>query len=147
MEKSSHTAGSSSQSRTGAPEPRKEDVGASRSVIKGKLAATFAFVMTAQSAVSANYFNYAQWDRMSLNDRAAYIAGSFDTLITVGAAGTAKAMDHYEACMNRAGLTNVQLAENVRLFAASRPAMHGGPLQVALVSYLVELCGKAPLAN
>lgn len=93
----------------------------------------------------AMFYTYAQWDRLSPSDRAYYVAGAFDSLVSFSISPSeAKVGLHYHSCVAKAQLNNNQLAENVRAFAASRPRLHGAAVQGALVQYLIELCGAPP---
>jgi hypothetical protein len=38
---------------------------------------------------------------------------------------------------------NTQLARNVLRYAQARPSLHAGSVEVALVKYLIDVCGTA----
>jgi len=89
------------------------------------------------------YYTYAEWDRLSDQARAIYIAGAYDSLITIVSPDTASTARHYSKCIS--GRVPVeQLAKNVRTFVAARPDLQKKPVQVGLINYLIELCGAPP---
>jgi hypothetical protein len=90
------------------------------------------------------YYNYPQWDRLNDLARATYIAGAYDSLISIATPDTASAARHYSKCVVSHQLSTEQLAKNVRAFVATRPDLQKGPVQGGLINYLVELCGAAP---
>jgi hypothetical protein len=99
------------------------------------------------SGAQANYFTYQQWLAMSELGRAAYVAGAFDSLLTFidPADEQALAMKwHYNNCLLRAQMSDTQLAANVMNFAKDRPELHTGPVQGALIGYLIAACGAPP---
>ena len=82
---------------------------------------------------------------MSASERAAYIAGAVDSIITVvDGDDDAKTSLHYSECLLGSKLTSAQVAENILRFAESRPDLHAGPVQVALLQYLIAVCGARP---
>ena len=105
----------------------------------------FAVSIFCASTADAAFFTYSEWDRLSEDGRAMYIAGAYDSLTGYASddrgASTAR---HYQQCVARAKMSNAQLAANIRVFAASRPSMQSSTVQNALVNYLIEACGKAP---
>ena len=89
------------------------------------------------------YYTYPEWDRLSEQARAMYIAGAYDSLVTIVSPDTASTARHYSKCVS--GRVPVeQLAKNVRTFVAARPDLQKKPVQVALINYLIELCGPPP---
>jgi hypothetical protein len=90
------------------------------------------------------YYNYSQWDRLTDSARSTYIAGAYDSLISIATPDTASASRHYSKCVVSRQLTTEQLAKNVRAFVATRPDLQKGPVQGGLINYLVELCGAPP---
>jgi len=90
------------------------------------------------------YYSYPQWDRLSESDQAIYIAGAYDSLVSIASPNTASAARHYSRCLASNRLSSEQLARNVRAFVAARPDLQKGPVQGGLVNYLVELCGAPP---
>ena len=77
--------------------------------------------------------------------RTAYMTGAYDSLVGyVATPEEAMMAKHYVDCLLRARMTNTQLSENVREYAAPRPKFHGSTPQDALVNYLIELCGSPP---
>lgn len=90
------------------------------------------------------YYNYPEWDRLNDSARATYIAGAYDSLISIATPDTASASRHYSKCVVSRQFTTEQLAKNVRAFVATRPDLQKGPVQGGLINYLVELCGAPP---
>ena len=90
------------------------------------------------------YYSYPEWDRLNEADQAVYIAGAYDSLVSIASPNTASAARHYSRCVANNRLSSEQLARNVRAFVAGRPALQKGPVQGGLVNYLVELCGAPP---
>jgi hypothetical protein len=45
------------------------------------------------------YYNYPQWDRLNDLARATYIAGAYDSLISIATPDTAAAARHYSKCV------------------------------------------------
>jgi len=89
------------------------------------------------------YYTYPEWERLSDQARAMYIAGAYDSLVSIASAETAPIARHYSKCVS--GRVPVeQLAKNVRTFVAARPDLQKKPVQVALINYLIELCGPPP---
>jgi hypothetical protein len=102
-------------------------------------------LMLAPSSAGAEYLNYEQWAALSPDLRAAYMTGTYDSLVGfVATPEEFRMARHYVDCLLRAQMSNTQLSENVREYAAPRPKFHGSTPQHALVSYLIELCGKPP---
>ena len=91
----------------------------------------------------AAYVSYSDWTSWPEMDRAIYIAGAFDQLTTiVGPASGQSYADRYQTCLTRDRTTNVQLAQNVRMFASARADLQGVPVPVALMQYLAFTCGS-----
>jgi hypothetical protein len=102
-------------------------------------------LLLAPSSAGATFYTYAQWAALPPDVRSAYITGAYDALVTYNTTPQEEATaKHYAECLFRAKMTNVQLSENVREFAAAHPKFQGSTPQYALVNYLIELCGKAP---
>jgi hypothetical protein len=93
---------------------------------------------------SAAYFTYAEWAALPAPSRALYIAGLFDGLTTIATDDWKTITRHYDTCMDKAKLTNDQLAENVLAYARSRPQFHATPVAGAMINYLIEVCGTPP---
>ena len=93
------------------------------------------------------FINYSMWEGLPEDARATYIMGAIDSLLAVanGADGLAIAL-HYDSCLQRAGMTSVQIAGNLRAFVATRPKLQAGLVQRALVEYLEALCEPEPKA-
>jgi hypothetical protein len=107
------------------------------------IAGLLSALMTGQANAQV-YYKYPEWDRLSDSARATYIAGAYDSLISIATPDTASASRHYSKCVVSHQLTTEQLAKNVRAFVAKRPDLQKGPVQGGLINYLVELCGVPP---
>ena len=89
------------------------------------------------------YYTYSEWDRLSDQARTMYIAGAYDSLVSIASPETASTSRHYSKCVS--GRVPIeQLAKNVRTFVAARPDLQRKPVQVGLINYLIELCGAPP---
>jgi hypothetical protein len=78
--------------------------------------------------------------------RILYIAGAFDTALTLWAGeeqNPTAFKTHYSNCIVAAGMTNSQLAANVLNFARDKPELHTGGVPEALMGYLFAACGKS----
>jgi len=94
------------------------------------------------TTVEAQFFDYSEWQKLLPSSRAIYIAGAFDSLIGFATDESGKEVSaHYSGCVSRSRMDNSQLSKNVRKYLSSRPELHGGSVQAALVTYLVVLCG------
>ena len=105
------------------------------------------FTVFSASQTNAAFFTYAEWERLSADSRAAYIAGAYDSLTTFASAEmerSIKVAQHYRACVVRTKITNHQLAENVRAYAATKPELQAMPVPAAMLHYLLALCGEVP---
>ena len=66
------------------------------------------------------YYTYPEWDRLSDQARTMYIAGAYDSLVSISSPETASISRHYSKCVS--GRVPIeQLAKNVRTFVAARP--------------------------
>src|SRR5215468_1793384 len=89
------------------------------------------------------YYTYPEWDRLSDQARTMYIAGAYDSLVSIASPDTMSISRHYSKCVS--GRVPIeQLAKNVRTFVAARPDLQKKPVQVGLINYLIELFGAAP---
>src|SRR4029434_5279506 len=78
------------------------------------------------------YYTYAEWDRLSDQARTMYIAGAYDSLISITSPDTVPIARHYSKCVS--GRVPIeQLAKNVRTFVAARPDLQKRPVQVGLI--------------
>ena len=98
----------------------------------------------------AQFHTYSSWERMPPESRTAYVAGVVDSYAYFSKAlgsdrAQARAELFYE-CIRNSGMTSAQLAENIRIFAGPRPAIHTGSFVGALIDYLVVAC-RVPVAN
>ena len=115
-----------------------------RAPMKSVMIAVLLSALLLGQAHAQVYYSYPQWDRLSESDQAVYIAGAYDSLVSIASPNTASAARHYSRCLASNRLSSEQLARNVRAFVASRPDLQKGPVQGGLVNYLVELCGAPP---
>src|SRR5262249_18268800 len=66
------------------------------------------------------YYTYAEWDRLSDQARTMYIAGAYDSLVSIASPDTMSISRRYSRCVS--GRVPIeQLAKNVRTFVAARP--------------------------
>ena len=86
------------------------------------------------------YLNYGQWEQMPPALREMYVAGAFDALSTVTVSERVSVAKHYE-CVSKAGLTTGQLAEKLKEYADTQPDLQHKPVPIALMRYLISLCG------
>ena len=112
--------------------------------MKSVLTAAFLSALSLGQAHAQVYYSYPQWDRLNEAEQAIYIAGAYDSLVSIASPNTASAARHYARCAASNRLSSEQLARNVRAFVAGRPDLQKGPVQGGLVNYLVELCGAPP---
>ena len=104
--------------------------------------AVFSVALIITPAV-ANYFTFSEWSALPEDAQSVYIAGAYDSLVTFASNDDEIAMaKHYASCLAKSKMLNQQLAQNVRNYAATKPALQGGNVQSALVNYLIELCGR-----
>jgi hypothetical protein len=90
------------------------------------------FAMSAPA--NAVFFTYSQWEALAPIERASYISGLYDGLVSFASdADDARVGSHYQSCITRSKMTNVQLSDNVRTFASTRPKLQisgvGGALR------------------
>jgi hypothetical protein len=97
------------------------------------------------SPASADFYTYAEWAALSEAGRSTYIAGLFDGMVTFVTPETRWAAAHYRQCLGNAKMNNSQLAENVRVYASTRPNLQQD-VSGALINYVIQLCGKPPSA-
>jgi hypothetical protein len=100
-------------------------------------------------AAVPNYFTYAQWVKLSPEGRAAYIAGTFDSLVNrygddTGRDDTGRAVAlHYSECLARAKMGSNQLGDNLQTYVSARPELQAGTVYAALVKYLADQCSSS----
>ena len=91
----------------------------------------------------ANFYTLQEWSALSPAMRDNYIAGAVDSMITVGTGEESDAAAvHYRSCIKDARMSLSQLSANVLRFAKARPEVQTGPVQAALVRYLINACGE-----
>lgn len=104
-----------------------------------------AVLMAATGPTHAVFYTYSQWDALPANPRAAYMSGFYDALISFAKdEEDAKVGTHYQSCISKSKMTNIQLSDNVRAFASTRPSHQTSGVGGALIGYLIELCGRPP---
>ena len=57
------------------------------------------------------YYSYPEWNRLDDSARAIYIAGAYDSLVSIASSDTAPASRHYSKCVASSRLTSEQLAK------------------------------------
>jgi hypothetical protein len=107
------------------------------------------FALTSWSAnaqtASMFFYSYSAWDRLTDVARTAYVSGVMDSMIIFAASDPdMKWSRYYSHCVKRTTITSQQLTTSLRAYVASRPELQSGTVQVALISYLVDLCGTSP---
>ena len=74
------------------------------------------------------YYSYPEWERLNDSARAMYIAGAYDSVVSVANLNSASASRHYAKCVASSRLTSEQLARNVHTFVSARPQLQKGPV-------------------
>jgi hypothetical protein len=93
---------------------------------------------------AAGFATYSQWQAMPADAQAAYVAGAFDSVVTIVDTDTAARTAQFRLkCMVDQHMTTPQLARNILAYAASRPELQRA-VQGALIAYLIALCGEPP---
>jgi hypothetical protein len=101
--------------------------------------------LSASSAAQPGYFTYQTWLAMSEGQRAVYMAGAYDSLITfVQDEQSMRNVKHYKNCIAEAQMNNFQLAANIVDFAKDEPKLQVGSPQGATINYLISACGEPP---
>src|SRR5215813_3965194 len=97
-------------------------------------------------ANAGQFFSYPQWEELDETNRAVYIAGVFDALLgLVKDEADLPATKHYDNCITRANMSNVDLADKVMAFVKTRPDLQKRSVTGALINYLVTFRGPPPL--
>jgi hypothetical protein len=97
------------------------------------------------SPAAGAFFTYSQWEQLSPDARAYYIAGTFDFLVSIATTDEdERVASYYSKCINDANMTYGQLSENLKIYASERPSLQGGTVQFVLFQYLIALCGAPP---
>jgi hypothetical protein len=100
-------------------------------------------LLLAWPAGAQDHYTVSQWERLTNDDRVAFIAGYIETLATIAATEPAQTMvRHYSECIKRSRLTARQLANYLREYIRARPELHGSSVQQAMNLYLDALCGR-----
>jgi hypothetical protein len=87
------------------------------------------------------YLNYAQWAQMPPALREMYVTGAFDAVSTVTSSERVSVAKHYNDCVSKVRLTTGQLEENMKEYADTQPDLQHKPVPIALMRYLISLCG------
>ena len=90
----------------------------------------------------AQYMNYGRYVDASAMQRSDYISGLFDALVTIDRGDNARSAIHFSRCIARSGIKSDHLADGVLRFAQMRPDLHAKPLILALLQYLISVCGN-----
>jgi hypothetical protein len=106
--------------------------------------ASIALFVASTALCHATYLTYSEWEALAADQRAIYIAGALDALISYAPNGDTKYATHIRQCIVRTKMNDSQLAENVRTFASARSQLQSVQTPISLMSYLIELCGKPP---
>lgn len=108
------------------------------------VAATMVTISSGSS--QAGFMTFSEWAQLGASNRAYYIAGAFDSLTTFSERDTITPA-HYLNCIKNAGMTNMQLADNILKYAADKPKLQVGTPQEAMINYLISACGLSPAAK
>ena len=90
------------------------------------------------------YLNYRQWEQMPEDFKLMYVAGAFDAMSVVTVREGVHAAKFYNECVAKAGLSTGQLAESMQRYGGTQPDLQDKPVPIALMRYLVSLCGLPP---
>lgn len=108
-----------------------------------------AFAPCGTTAQAGEYFfrNYSEWERSRYAEKMAYLAGAFDTLVSVGVEQQGKAMQHYDKCMIDSRMDLAQFTDAVSAFGRAHPEAQGPiySVQGTMLQYLIRLCGLPKL--
>lgn len=100
-------------------------------------------LLLATIPANAAFLTYSQWARLPPDERTRYIAGAFDSLVSVAPSGAGNLyQEHYSNCLYNAQMSDKQLADNVMSFASTRPELQGNLVTGPLIKYLISLCGQ-----
>lgn len=107
-------------------------------MLKTILVAGILFSTSAQS----HYFSYKSWLASSKEDRAAYIAGAFDSFVFYYDTDEGHdTNEHFRACVDRLHFSPQRFSEELFSFGANQTHMHG-TVQALIVDYLFSICGR-----
>lgn len=98
------------------------------------------FLALSAIGAQAQFVTYAQWQQLSPNSRAAYMAGSIDSLAVFWRQPAPDVVDEVWKCLTKMNLHPTQLAENVKAYADPKPELHAGTVQNAMMLYLKAAC-------
>jgi len=99
--------------------------------------------MVQANSAAAAFMTYSEWEAQSTEYRYAYIAGAFDALVSLASSGEdLQISSHYTKCVANSKMNNAQLSKNVSAYASTRPKFQNGPVMLAMINYLIELCGQ-----
>src|SRR6516164_9552212 len=86
------------------------------------------------------YYTYSEWDRLSDQARTMYIAGAYDSLVSIASPETASTSRHYSKCVSGRG-PNQQPSKNGPNFMGGGPSLPKKPGEGGLIQYSIELWG------
>ena len=90
--------------------------------MRSSILAAMLLAAAANFSAFSEFYTYSRWEALPTAQRAAYIAGAFDSLVGYGETDAdQKTNVHYNNCIRRAQINNGQLAENVLAYARARP--------------------------
>src|SRR5947209_2099538 len=85
-----------------------------------------AFLHPSQGA----WLTYSQWERLTPELRAAYVAGAMDSyqaaVVDLGRPSASRTAQKYGICLSAAKMSAMQLADNVLEYTKSKPELHTG---------------------
>jgi hypothetical protein len=107
-----------------------------------RLGAVLVVLVTLCRPAMALYFLYPDWSALPENARQTYIAGAFDSLVSVATDEDGRiAAKHYDHCVVSAHISVGQLATNVMNFASQKPELHTLPASIVMAKYLAAAFG------
>lgn len=89
----------------------------------------------------AQFYTFAEWERLSPSSQSAYVAGVLDGVTSFSIEPLDRGMaDQYSACVERPRITNGQLRDALLQKVLKRPAIRSGTVLSATLGYLHEMC-------
>jgi hypothetical protein len=92
----------------------------------------------------AGFYNYSEWEQLSVDERGGYIAGAIDLITSYATGDDASAPLRYRECIAKSKMRLSQLDKNVRAYVQTQPDLQAGDMTTAPIKYLVALCGAPP---
>jgi hypothetical protein len=105
------------------------------------VAAGLSALLAVAGSAHATFLSCREWDARDQNERETYIAGVFKSV-----SDTPTGM-HYYRCVRDKKMMDGELADGVRATMLDHPELQTQQVQVALLYYLNQLCGKRPAEN